>query len=207
MALARRAAATADAQGLSAEPMCGIAYAALGRALARQGELAEAEAQLGRALEPVGIDSMLAQRAFALLLLAPVRRGRGDLAGARALVDQARELIQRFTDPGMLPSLLEQTEQTLASAPRRRVAVAESLTERELAVLRLLPTRLSNREIGRQLYVSVNTIRSHIQVVYRKLGVATRAEAVAHARELGLLPRADGHRPAAIAPRMDPADR
>ena len=49
MVLARRAAATADAQGLSAEPMCAIAYAALGRALARRGELAEAEEQLRRA--------------------------------------------------------------------------------------------------------------------------------------------------------------
>ena len=116
MALARQAAATADAQGLSAEPMCGIAYAALGRALARQGELAEAEVQLGRALEPVGIDSMVGQRAFALLLLAPVRRGRGDLPGARALVEEARELIEQFTDPGMLPALLEQTEQALVSS-------------------------------------------------------------------------------------------
>ena len=150
MALARQAAATADAQGLSAEPMCGIAYVALGRALARQGELAEAEAQLERALEPVGIDSMVGQRAFALLLLAPVRQGRGDLPGARALVDEARELIERFADPGVLPALLEQTEQALASPTRRRVEAAAPLTERELAVLRLLPTRLSNREIGRR---------------------------------------------------------
>ena len=189
MALARQAAATADNQGLSAEPMCGIAYAALGRALARQGELAEAEEQLERALAPVGIDSMLVQRAFALLLLAPVRRGRGDLAGARALVEQARELIERFADPGVLPALLNQTEQTLVTAPRRRPDVVEPLTERELAVLRLLATRLSNREIGRQLYVSVNTVRTHLQAVYRKLGVGTRADAVAHARELGLLAR------------------
>jgi LuxR family maltose regulon positive regulatory protein len=188
MALARRAVATADTQGLSAEPMCGIAYAALGRALARQGELAKAEEQFGRALEPVGIDSMLTQRAFALLLLAPVRRARGDLAGARALVEQARELIEQFADPGMLPELLEQTEQTLGTAPSRRVEAAAPLTERELAVLRLLPTRLSNREIGRELYVSVNTVRSHVHAIYRKLGVATRAGAVAHARELGLLP-------------------
>ena len=191
MALARRAAATADSQGLSAEPMCGIAYAALGRALARQGELAEAEVQLGRALEPVGIDSMLLQRAFTLLLLAAVCRGRGDLAGARALVEQVRELIDQCTDPGMLPALLEQTEQTLTSAPRRRVGGTEPLSGRELAVLRLLPTRLSNREISRELFVSVNTVRSHVQAVYRKLGVATRAEAVAHARELGLLPGVD----------------
>ena len=195
MMLARRAAATADRLGLSAEPLCGIAYAALGRALAREGELAEADAQLQRALAPVGIDAMVAQRAFALLLLAPVRRGRGDLAGARALVDQARELIERFADPGSLPALLEQTERILGSPPRRRrVETVAPLTERELIVLRLLPTRLSNREIGRELYVSVTTVRSHAQAVYRKLGVATRAEAVARARELGLLPGVDGSR-------------
>ena len=187
LALARRAAATADTQGLGAEPMCGIAYAALGRALARQGELAEAEVQLSRALEPVGIDSMLVQRAFALLLLAPVRRGRGDLPGARAQVEQARRLIERSADPGSLPALLDRTEQALASTPRRRIEVEADLTERELAVLRLLPARLSNREIGRELYVSVNTVRSHVQAIYRKLGVGARAEAVARARELGLL--------------------
>jgi LuxR family transcriptional regulator, maltose regulon positive regulatory protein len=187
MALARRAAATADAQGLSAEPLCGIAYAALGRALARQGELAEAEVQLVRALEPVGIDSMLVQRAFTLLLLAPVRRDRGDLGAARALVEQARELIEGCTDPGSLPVLLEQTEQALASKPRLRVEAAP-LTGRELTVLRLLPTRLSNRDIGRELSVSVSTIKSQVQAIYRKLEASTRAEAVAHARERGLLP-------------------
>src|SRR5215218_6933506 len=175
MALARRAAATADSQGLSAEPMCGIAYAALGRALARQGELAEAEVQLGRALAPVGIDSMLGQRAFVLLLLAPVRRGRGDLAGARVLVEQTRELITRFTDPGSLPALLEQTERTLASPPRRRIKTATPLTERELIVLRLLPTPLSTQEISGQLSVSVTTVRSQVQAIYRKLQVGSRA--------------------------------
>jgi ATP/maltotriose-dependent transcriptional regulator MalT len=169
------------------EPLCGFAYAALGRALARKGELAEAEEQLGRALELQGIASMAAQRAHTLLLLAPVRRDGGDLAGARALVEEARELIDRFADPGVLPKLLKQTEQSLVPAPRRRLDVAEPLTERELAVLRLLATRLSNREIGRQLYVSINTVRTHIQAIYRKLGVAARAEAVAQARELGLL--------------------
>ena len=62
------------------------------------------------------------------------------------------------------------------------------LTERELAVLRLLPTQLSTREIGRELSVSVNTVRSQVQAIYRKLGVSSRSEAVTHARELGLLP-------------------
>jgi LuxR family transcriptional regulator, maltose regulon positive regulatory protein len=189
MALARRAAATADTQGLSAEPMCGIAYAALGRALARQGELAEAEEQLERALEPVGIDSMQLQRAFTLLLLAPVHRGRGDLAGAQALVEQAHELIERSADPGsLLPTLLEQAEQSVGTAPRRRAEATVPLTKRELAVLRLLPTQLSTREISRELYVSVNTVRTHVQAIHRKLGVTTRAEAVTHARQLGLIP-------------------
>jgi LuxR family maltose regulon positive regulatory protein len=192
LALARRAAATADMQGLTAEPMCGIAYAALGRALARQGELTQAEAQLERALEPVGIESMVLQRAFALLLLAPVRRSEGDLAAARALVGQARELVERSTDPGMLASLLERTERALASAPQRRTEAAAPLSERELVVLRLLPTELSTQEIGRELSVSVHTVRSQVQAIYRKLQASTRAEAVDQARKLGLLQGVDG---------------
>jgi len=68
-------------------------------------------------------------------------------------------------------------------------------------------SRFDNWEIGRELYVSVNTVRSHVQAVYRKLGVSTRAEAVAHARECGLLPGVDVLSPAAITPRMAPADR
>jgi LuxR family maltose regulon positive regulatory protein len=132
---------------------------------------------------------MSVHRAFALLLLASVRHGRGELAGARALVERARELVERFADPGVLPALLEQTEGVLGLRPRRRVQVDAPLTERELAVVRLLPTQLSTREIGRELYVSVATIRSHVQAIYRKLEVTTRAEAIAHARELGLITR------------------
>jgi LuxR family transcriptional regulator, maltose regulon positive regulatory protein len=187
--LARRAVAVMDAQGLSFEPLSGIVYLTLGRALARQGELAEAEAQLEWALERFGIDSMAVHRTFALLVLASVRHGRGDLPAARALVEQARELVEQSTDPGMLPALLEQTETALGSRPRRRIQAAAPLTERELAVLRLLPTQLSTREIGRELYVSANTVRSHVQAIYRKLEVASRAEAVAQARQLGLLPQ------------------
>ena len=192
LALARRAAATADTPGLGAEPRCAIAFAALGRALARRGELAEAEEHLQRALAPVGIDSMAVQRAFALLQLAPVRRGRGDLPGALAAVEEARALVERFPDPGSLPALLEQTEQLLVPPPRRRIEAAAPLTDRELVVLRLLPTRLSARAIGGELSVSVHTVRSQIQAIYRKLQASTRSEAVDRARDLGLLPGVDG---------------
>jgi LuxR family transcriptional regulator, maltose regulon positive regulatory protein len=187
-ALAHRAAAVVETHGLGADPLCGMVYMAVGRALTRRGELAEAEEQLGLALEVLGIDSMVVHRAHALLLLASVRQGRGDRPGARALVEQADELTVELADPGMLPVLLERAVRALASAPRRQVKVAAPLSERELAVLRLLPTQLSNRDIGRELYVSVNTVRTHVQAVYRKLGITTRAEAVARARELGLLP-------------------
>jgi LuxR family maltose regulon positive regulatory protein len=190
MALARRAAAAVEAQGLGAEPLCAIVHLAVGRALLRHGELAKAEVQAKRALDLLQIDSMLVQRAHALLLLASVRHAGGDLRDARALAEQARDLIEGFADSGSLPVLLEQAEQSLSAPSRRRVELAAPLTERELAVLRLLPTRLSNREIGRELYVSVNTVRTHAQAVYRKLGVATRAEAVTHARQLGLIPPA-----------------
>jgi LuxR family transcriptional regulator, maltose regulon positive regulatory protein len=186
--LARRAVTVVDAQGLSFEPQCGIVYLALGRALSRHGEFAEAAAQLGWALKLFETDSMQVHRAFALLMLAAVRQGQGELPDARALVEQARELIERFADPGVLPALLEQTEGALASRLRRQVQAAAPLTEREMAVLRLLPTELSTREIGRELSVSVTTIRSQVQTIYRKLEVSSRTEAVTQARELHLLP-------------------
>jgi LuxR family maltose regulon positive regulatory protein len=186
--LARRATATAEAHGVSFEPLSGIVYLGLGRALARQGKLAEAEVQLERALELFEVDSMGLHRTLALLVLASVRHGQGDLPSARALADQARELIEQSTDPGMLPAMLKQTEEALGSRPHRPVPVAAPLTERELAVLRLLPSRLSTREIGRELDVSANTVRSHVQAIYRKLQVNSRAEAVTQARQLGLLP-------------------
>jgi LuxR family maltose regulon positive regulatory protein len=65
--------------------------------------------------------------------------------------------------------------------------LADVLTERELAILRYLPTIMSNREIARQLYVSVNTIKTHLKQIYRKLGVASRRDAIVRARQLHLL--------------------
>jgi LuxR family maltose regulon positive regulatory protein len=61
------------------------------------------------------------------------------------------------------------------------------LSERELAVLRLLASKLSRREIAAELYVSFNTVKTHMRAIFRKLGVASRPEAVERARELGLL--------------------
>ena len=80
--LARRAVAVVDAHGLALAPLGGIVYLALGRALEGHGELAEAEVQLGRALELLRTDSMGVHRAAALLGLASVHRGPAGRPGA-----------------------------------------------------------------------------------------------------------------------------
>jgi LuxR family transcriptional regulator, maltose regulon positive regulatory protein len=72
----------------------------------------------------------------------------------------------------------------LAAEPEPLV---EPLTERELAVLAELPTMRTNEEIARELYVSINTVKSHLMHLYRKLGVSSRRDAVRRARELGLI--------------------
>jgi LuxR family transcriptional regulator, maltose regulon positive regulatory protein len=186
-ALAERAVGTAGAQGLSAEPLYGLVRMALGRALTRNGDLARAEEQLEWALALFSIDGMAVHRAHALLLLAAVRHGQGDPPGARTLLQRAQVLIGGLADPGIVAALLQQTRRMLDSASHRRSRAVTPRTERELVVLRLLPTRLSTREISTELHVSVNTVRSQVQSVYRKLEVASRAEAVAQARQLGLL--------------------
>ena len=64
----------------------------------------------------------------------------------------------------------------------------------ELAVLRLLASDLSTREIGGQLFLSPNTIRTHTRAIYRKLAVNSRVDAVARAEALGLLGQAESPR-------------
>ena len=74
------------------------------------------------------------------------------------------------------------------SPPSRRPAqLVEQLSERELTVLRRLPSSLSNQEIAGLLYVSLNTVKTQIQAIYRKLGVNSRHEAIERARQLDLL--------------------
>jgi LuxR family maltose regulon positive regulatory protein len=66
-------------------------------------------------------------------------------------------------------------------------AFVEPLTEREVAVLRHLPTLMSNNEIASGLHLSVNTVKTHLKSLYRKLGVTSRREAVQRGRALELL--------------------
>ena len=87
---------------------------------------------------------------------------------------------------GMMASRLDAIQVAL----RERLAesgLAAPLTARELDVLRLLQGSLSLHDIGRELFLSANTVKTHTNAVYRKLGAHSRAEAVRLARESRLI--------------------
>jgi LuxR family maltose regulon positive regulatory protein len=67
----------------------------------------------------------------------------------------------------------------IGSARLVSLGLIESLTDREREVLRLLPSRLTLHEIADELFISINTLKFHLKVIYRKLGCASRTEAVA----------------------------
>ncbi|MEU4424373.1 LuxR C-terminal-related transcriptional regulator [Actinoplanes sp. NPDC024001] len=74
-----------------------------------------------------------------------------------------------------------------AGRPTEAALAAENLSEREAEVVRYLPTMLTAAQIAAELGVSVNTVRAHLRSIYRKLGAERRSDAVARAREAGIL--------------------
>jgi LuxR family transcriptional regulator, maltose regulon positive regulatory protein len=102
--------------------------------------------------------------------------------GARALLE--RHPGHRTQHAAYLKELLDH----LAGFERPAAAeLPEPLSERELAVLRFLPTNLSAAEIGSELFLSVHTVKTHMRKLYAKLDAHTRAEAIQRGRALGLL--------------------
>ena len=65
--------------------------------------------------------------------------------------------------------------------------LVEPLSERELEVLRLIASGMANKDVARDLFVAVSTVKTHVNSICRKLDARNRTEAVARARELGLL--------------------
>ena len=66
-------------------------------------------------------------------------------------------------------------------------ALPDPLTERELEILAFLPGHSTTAELAKLCFVSVNTLKTHVMHIYRKLGVTGRSDAIARARELGLI--------------------
>ena len=82
--------------------------------------------------------------------------------------------------------LLERATKPIGGA-EAQPSLAEPLSQRELEVLRLLDSELTGPEIARELYVTLNTLRTHTKRIFTKLDANTRAAAVQRARESGLL--------------------
>ncbi len=157
--------------------------AEVGRA---SGELEAAAGAFERGLALAERGGLRLDTAYGLLGLSRVRRALGNDEESRELLARARSTAEGCSDPGILVELLRSGGAAI-SGGRPRPRPSGELTARELAVLRLLPGTLSLREIAAELYVSLNTVKTQVRSVYAKLGVGARSEAVARARELGLL--------------------
>jgi LuxR family transcriptional regulator, maltose regulon positive regulatory protein len=98
-----------------------------------------------------------------------------------------RQLRRGTSHRALVGELLEALGGAVGSDRPGSPFVVEPLSPRERAVLRYLPTMMSNQEIASELFVSVNTVKTHLKAIYRKLDVADRREAVRRARDLELL--------------------
>jgi LuxR family maltose regulon positive regulatory protein len=163
-------------------------HLARGRAAELDGRLTEAERDLARAGELARRGAGVLEQAAAALAHARVLAALGRRDAGRARLAQARELLATCADPGTLARALGQAERAPGlAAPRATAATGEELSDRELGVLRLLHSELSLREIGAELFLSLNTIKTHTRNIYAKLGAGSRDEAVARGREQGLI--------------------
>jgi LuxR family transcriptional regulator, maltose regulon positive regulatory protein len=171
-----------------------------------------ATAELAPVLDGSAPVSWFAWAIEALLLDAMARDALGDVPAAERSLERALDVAEPdlMIFPFLIhpaPGLLERQAKTgtkhaaliaeilsalagrrrPASSPARPAPLLEPLTDSEIRVLRYLPTNLSGREIANELYVSTNTVKTHIHKLYVKFGTHRRAEAVERARALGLL--------------------
>lgn len=110
-----------------------------------------------------------------------------DAADPGAMVAEARGILRHCPDPGPVVTTWLADEQRAESLRTRQDSLIEQLTDRELAILRLLPAPTTLRELASALFVTPNTLKTHLRAIYRKLGAESRGEAVIRARERGLI--------------------
>jgi LuxR family maltose regulon positive regulatory protein len=174
--LALEALEMAREHGLLDAREVGEVHTAYGVALAAQGRREEALPELELGVFQRRLWRQPLDLADGLIALAPAVAAVGDRGRAAELFGEAEALLAGCPDPGALPARL--------AAARRAAGEGEALTERELTVLRFLGSGLTEREIARELFLSFNTVHSHVKSLYRKLGVSSRADAVERARAL-----------------------
>jgi LuxR family transcriptional regulator, maltose regulon positive regulatory protein len=182
---------------------------ACGRLLLAEGSFADALDTVAPLLA-AGPDQ--AEKVGALLVAAVAQRRLGQAGPAGELLEQALALAEQdgFTRPfldagqavrsaitvlippdspgaGFAARVQDRFASQLpraAEAPRQPEA---ALTDSELAVLRFLPSHMTNQEIAEALFLSINTVKTHLRSAYRKLGVSSRRQAIGRGRRLDLL--------------------
>jgi ATP/maltotriose-dependent transcriptional regulator MalT len=179
-----------DAGGLGEYWMTAGVELSRGLACEHEDDLAGAEMAMARSLVLYRRGQAPVETANALLHLARVHVRQGHDPVANDEIDEAAMLLRSCPDPGpRIQRLLAQARGRARTEGRRtgRPTGVEELSEGEVRVLRLLSSDLTQREIGAELCLSLNTIKSHTRSIFRKLGASSREQAVARARELELL--------------------
>jgi LuxR family maltose regulon positive regulatory protein len=137
-----------------------------------------------------GRDRAMAELESALALAEPEGYVRAIVDIGGPIPDLLRQVAGRGVAPeyvGRLLRAVPASQPAGAPPPPRAPSLVEPLSERERQVLRLIAAGLSNREIADDLVLAVSTVKWHINNLYGKLGVRSRTQAVARAREMGLL--------------------
>ncbi len=163
------------------------------RVLLAVGRHEEAVQRLRRRLELVEAAGLVDAQIRTLALLAVALETVGDKEGALTTIGRARTLgqphgyVRAFQDEGpVMLRLLGQAGRAPAVAAPVRDGL-EPLTEREMEVLRLAATGISNQEIGARIFITEGTVKNHLHNIIGKLGVTNRLQAINRARELGWL--------------------
>ncbi|HYY09577.1 MAG TPA: LuxR C-terminal-related transcriptional regulator, partial [Kineosporiaceae bacterium] len=153
------------------------------------GRPATAERAAAKAVELARRGAGRGELAAALLTAAATARDTGPAGrpAAAAFLAQARAVLRECADAGPLVASWLSAEQRIPAPRGGGSDVPEPLTERELAILRLLPGPMSQRELASALFVTPNTLKTHVRAIYRKLGAESRGDAVLRARTHGLI--------------------
>ena len=175
--------------GFAEYPLSALVFAASAAVRAHQGRVDEAKREVRRGVELLGPPSeyMPWYGAEARILLAHASLRLADLVRARSLLAEASRLARKTPDAVIFARWFDEAWGHMDSLAESSLAGPSSLTIAELRILRFLPSHRSFREIATQLGVSANTVKTQAHSVYRKLGVASRSEAVTRASEAGLL--------------------
>jgi LuxR family maltose regulon positive regulatory protein len=186
---ARRAQEVVAAHGLDEHVTSAYVYAACARAALLRGQRSIVERNVERADRLVGglTWSLPWLAAPARLELVELHLGLGNPARARELLDELDEILAHRPSLGVVQGRAARLRHDLDAGRSTSGDWASLLTAAELRLLPLLAGHLSFREIAERLSISRNTVKTQAIAVYRKLNVSSRSQAVARARELGIL--------------------